>query len=81
MSTVAESSHAHKYQPRTGAKLFFAEYEGFHGIASIDDALTVIFKTPGTAWYPIYDMARCILFGLVDQTMQAVILDDPQVMA
>jgi hypothetical protein len=64
------------FTPRPDAKMFFADYEGFNGVLSITDAHQVIFKTPGTAWYPLMDLASLVVLGQVDLAMQQVVLDD-----
>ena len=77
MATLPHIASSDKsYVPRPGTKMFFADYEGFNGVLSITDAHQPIFKTPGTAWHPLMDLASLVVLGQVDLAMQQVVLDD-----
>ncbi len=77
MATLPHIASSDKsYVPRPGTKMFFADYEGFNGVLSITDEHQPIFKTPGTAWHPLMDLASLVVLGQVDLAMQQVVLDD-----
>jgi hypothetical protein len=76
MNTLPHITSPDKYTPRPGAKMFFADYDGFNGVLSITNDHQPIFKTPGTAWHPLMDLASLVVLGQVDLAMQQVVLDD-----
>jgi hypothetical protein len=52
-----------------------ASYSGFEGYASVTDAWQLLFRTPGSLWYPVLDQADLVLLGLVGDAETQLVLD------
>jgi hypothetical protein len=76
MSTVPNFAAPDKlFTPRPGAAVRYAAYSGFEGYASVTDAWQLLFRTPGSLWYPVLDQAELVLLGRVGDAETQLVLD------
>jgi hypothetical protein len=76
MTTLPQPTSFDKlFAPRPNGQIRFATYSGFEGYAAADEAWTILFRTPGSLWYPVVDQAELIILGLVSDAEAQLALD------
>jgi hypothetical protein len=63
------------FAPRKNGQIRYATYSGFEGYAAADEAWTILFRTPGSLWFPVIDQAELVMLGLVGDAECQLVLD------
>jgi hypothetical protein len=76
MISVPQTASTEKlFTPRAGAPVRYAVYGGsLEGYASVTDDWTLLFRAPGSLWYPT-DQNDLVILGLVGDAEAQLALD------